>query len=301
MKFEDMQPLMLFCFLAKHRSLSKVSDLLDMHRTTVVRNIQKLEQSQGKQLMLFEPSKVVLTEDGEVLFDRYLKYFDVFRSTLELDLSTLRKATIPSSLRVLLPTLGAAGVIRNLIDFNENYHQVMSVVNFTLVEIYVELDIFLRKVHQSDIAVIPRQSYNKNIAQVFDVVGEFLDPVGLITSKHYAETNIITHENYQSHIFAITPDLLGKFSKGYEYVKNVKPRIYLDTYAQLTNYLRMGYGVSFCSIFSLLAYPDTLVRVLNDIEILQEFVIIARKSMVGDLGHQIEVFNNIVFKAIQQP
>ena len=64
MRFDDIQPLMLFCFVAKNRSLSKASELLEMHRTTLVRNIQKLEQSQGKQLMLFEPNKVVLTSES---------------------------------------------------------------------------------------------------------------------------------------------------------------------------------------------------------------------------------------------
>lgn len=294
MKLDEIQPLMIFCIAAKLGSLSKVTEYLGMHRTSIVRNIQKLETEYQKQLVSFEPNKIALTEDGRALFEQNIQYFDLFKQTLELDIQTLQVTSMPSSLRFLAPTLGASSVIRKMIQLQQHLNQSVAVSNYSLADIYVDIDILLRKTHQADIAVIPKQFYSSNIAQSFDVFAEFADPIGLITSHQYLLQNDITHENFQSHIYALTPDAVGNFSQMYEYTKHATPKIYVDTYAYLTHYLRLGYGISFCSIYALLTYPDSLVRVLEDIEVQHHFVFVVRKTLKESLLQYLDELRKMI-------
>ena len=74
--------LKVFCNVARNLSFTKAADTLHISQPAVSKHIKELETHFSVRLFEREGNKIILTEEGEILFQSALKIFDIYNTQI---------------------------------------------------------------------------------------------------------------------------------------------------------------------------------------------------------------------------
>ncbi len=118
----ELNELAVFLKVAQTGSMSRAALELQLPRATVGRRLERLEQSLGLRLVRRSTRKLVLTEAGELLFQRGLKIqAEVDATRLQLQSQEDR---IEGDLKVLAPPIQSAAFMQMICDFQAAYPRI---------------------------------------------------------------------------------------------------------------------------------------------------------------------------------
>ena len=244
MRNPNIQNLIIFCLVAKHKSTNLVAKLLNMDVSTITRNIKNLEESLELTLMNRSKHFTDLTEEGKKLYKKYqlsISYYeDLLLSTKEI----YKEYVVNKEIKLLLPMLGSEVLLT--VPFIDLLNETFLEHNFFFDSISAgDITHFphvaIQKIMNADIMFIPKKLATE-LTEDFIAVLHFKDPHYLCGSPAYLSKHNITEKNFKKHIMCKVSEPFEKNS--FAFMNKYDVRTTVDNSHKLLTLLQQGYGIS---------------------------------------------------------
>jgi DNA-binding transcriptional LysR family regulator len=262
-----------FYEVANEKSISKGAEKLLISQPAVTQSIKTLEAELGGQLFIRTPKGVVLTEEGQILYNYIsegMKYFingtNKFTSLKELNVGSISiGATTIISEQYLIPYLK---------EFNKLYPNIsINIVNDLT-------DNLIKKLRNGDIDVLIMSMNNEDTTKDLDInlITELHDIfVGNIKYKEKQITNILNEDLLLQKYPSVTRTNFNNYLKSQEL--SCIPKMEVVSHSLLTSLVENGFGIGLLTKeFISSKLNNTLFEIKTDIKIPTRKLVYATKS-----------------------
>jgi len=258
--------LKIFYYVAKEKSITRAAQHLHMFQPSVTRNIQQLEHQAQSKLLIRNPRGLILTKQGEILFEH------VSNMMTELELATNEISgtadQVSGDLTIATTYAYASTVLfKHLCDFSELYPDV------TLNIACDDMDLDLIK-KEADVAIRPYDASASGLEQIvlherklqLFTSQKYLDKAGTpLKPKDLDKHKLIVFNPYHTAIQNI-PNSDWIINLGSTPEQKRKPFMRVNSAECLAQAADAGLGIIALSDDSCLIEKHNLIRVLPDIE-----------------------------------
>lgn len=235
MNLQQMHKIMVFCVWAQSKSVLVTSDLLGVHRSSITRTIQSLENELNMKLVDgVGRLGMRLTPNGKALYQRYAKSIEVVKC-LQQDAVDSFSSGSRKILNVMLPITPTIGYIQRNSQVISNYG--INFMSFNYAEVLLSPILLMEKLIQAHIVALPLEVASPYLNEHFSLIEKIEVYYQLYVDKHYLKTHNITVENYQEHIFC----LAAYHHKALDIVMKVSP-MYIVENEHLLNMIHHKVG-----------------------------------------------------------
>ena len=262
-----------FYEVANEKSISKGADKLLISQPAVTQSIKTLEAELGGQLFIRTPKGVVLTEEGQILYNYIsegMKYFingtNKFTSLKELNTGSISiGATTVISEQYLIPYLKV---------FNKLYPNIsIDIVNDLT-------DNLIKKLRNGDIDILIMSMNNEDSIKDLNItlIKELHDIfVGNINYKDKQIKNILNENLLLQKYPSVTRTNFNKYLKNHDLSCN--PKMEVISHSLLTSLVENGFGIGLLTKeFISNKLNDSLFEIKTNITIPTRFLVYATKS-----------------------
>ena len=262
-----------FYEVANEKSISKGAEKLLISQPAVTQSIKTLEAELGGQLFIRTPKGVVLTEEGQILYNYIsegMKYFingtNKFTSLKELNTGSISiGATTVISEQYLIPYLKV---------FNKLYPNIsIDIVNDLT-------DNLIKKLRNGDIDILIMSMNNEDSIKDLNItlIKELHDIfVGNINYKDKQIKNILNENLLLQKYPSVTRTNFNKYLKNHDLSCN--PKMEVISHSLLTSLVENGFGIGLLTKeFISNKLNDSLFEIKTNITIPTRFLVYATKS-----------------------
>lgn len=226
-----------FYEVANEKSISKGAEKLLISQPAVTQSIKTLEAELGGQLFIRTPKGVVLTEEGQVLYNYIsegMRFFingtNKFTSLKELDSGNINiGATTIISEQYLMPCL-------------KEFHELYPSININIVNDLT--DNLIKKLRNGDIDILIMSMNNEDSIKDLNItlIKELHDIfVGNINYKDKQIKNILNEDLLLQKYPSVTRANFNKYLKNHELSCN--PKMEVVSHSLLTSLVENGFGI----------------------------------------------------------
>ena len=262
-----------FYEVANEKSISKGAEKLLISQPAVTQSIKTLESELGGQLFIRTPKGVILTEEGQVLYNYIsegMRYFingsNKFTSLKELDSGNIN--------------IGATTIISEqyLMPYLKEFHNIYPNISINIVNDLT--DNLIKKLRNGDIDVLIMSMNNEDNIKDLDIIPitNLHDIfVGNIKYKEKQITNILNEDLLLQKYPSVTRTNFNNYLKSQEL--SYIPKMEVVSHSLLTSLVENGFGIGLLTKeFISSKLNNTLFEIKTDIKIPTRKLVYATKS-----------------------
>ncbi len=262
-----------FYEVANEKSISKGAEKLLISQPAVTQSIKTLESELGGQLFIRTPKGVILTEEGQVLYNYIsegMRYFingsNKFTSLKELDSGNIN--------------IGATTIISEqyLMPYLKEFHNIYPNININIINDLT--DNLIKKLRNGDIDILIVSINNEDNIKDLDIIPitNLHDIfVGNIKYKEKQITNILNEDLLLQKYPSVTRTNFNNYLKSQEL--SYIPKMEVVSHSLLTSLVENGFGIGLLTKeFISSKLNNTLFEIKTDIKIPTRKLVYATKS-----------------------
>ena len=262
-----------FYEVANEKSISKGAEKLLISQPAVTQSIKTLESELGGQLFIRTPKGVILTEEGQVLYNYIsegMRYFingsNKFTSLKELDSGNIN--------------IGATTIISEqyLMPYLKEFHNIYPNININIINDLT--DNLIKKLRNGDIDILIMSINNEDNIKDLDIIPitNLHDIfVGNIKYKEKQITNILNEDLLLQKYPSVTRTNFNNYLKSQEL--SYIPKMEVVSHSLLTSLVENGFGIGLLTKeFISSKLNNTLFEIKTDIKIPTRKLVYATKS-----------------------
>lgn len=279
MKIQDTQNLVVFFVLMRTNSLSKTTELLQLHRTTIKRSIEKLEALLEVELIDFKNGQIIPSVQAQELCQNNANLIDAYFHLICDD-----EKNNPSEMLDQVAVMAPIATFNKFLPYFISKHRLedygiqMKAVSYNIRDLYDKPELMREELLKSDILCIPSDFPLGALSSEFRVAKKMPMPLILVTTKTYLKQHNITRENYFEHIKCMMTDLMQQTDIAHHDLNKAHPNLLVENSAAVLEYILVNGTVSFCSTHVVLEHivKGDMVQILPEISIARELILIYR-------------------------
>lgn len=247
MTLQQIHKTMVFCMLAKIGSIRIVADKLNMHRSSILRSINALEDDLNTKLITMEGREPILTSAGKQFFAQFSDTVDLIQEAYDSAQFLVRDAFSDAPVvRVVMPSLVGDAYFDSLDSTSKDFHVKFSHYNY--LEVMKHPERILDQASRMDIGIFPADCLDPYLEPHYEKVHSFSVTYSLMGTPDFIGVHRIDQKNFRQYIFSVTEDMLYSSPV----LKGIAPVYEVENVGMLLKAYAKSGGLIFC--------PESAVR-----------------------------------------